>query len=210
MGWRKKSQRGAKRKRGSSAMRTATTRHKTKSSRSTIVCFFPTNDSSASDIRTYRHPDTPGVCGSNGTIDLQGYPLTSNSSIDGNGPLLIPHRSSEQDPRLEEMRDLEPGWNGYNAPVPSPLAIEYAAQFLRALHCVDYRPVRIGPSVMGGVGITFLSDWLEVFVEIYNNGDIYAMFSDDRDVEKDPQVIPYSDSNGFTDLLHEIGEFLNA
>ncbi len=80
--------------------------------------------------------------------------------------------------KLSKMDSLPPGWDGYSAPAPSETAITTAKSLLSAFLGEDFAPKRISPSAVGGVGITHKRESRKVYVEIYNSGEVYALFSD--------------------------------
>jgi hypothetical protein len=80
--------------------------------------------------------------------------------------------------KLEDLRQLKPGWNGYTAPVPSDTALRTASMFLDEMRTQGFEPTRLAPSAMGGVAITRRQGDRKGFVEFYNDGTVYALFSD--------------------------------
>src|SRR5437016_5492722 len=80
--------------------------------------------------------------------------------------------------RLDLIASLQPGWNGYSATVPSPLAVANARSFLIQLRASHLIPTRVAASVVGGVGVTRRDGQRKVYVEFYNNGSAHALFSD--------------------------------
>lgn len=75
---------------------------------------------------------------------------------------------------------LVTGWDGYNAKRPTILAIRRMGEFLDVLENYELEPVRIKPSVAGGVGITFRNCCRKCYVEICNDGTVCALFSDGK------------------------------
>ncbi len=112
----------------------------------------------------------------------------------------------EFEARVTEIEHYAKGWDGYQADPPGGLAIEYARRFSVALHDAgDIRPLCFNASVMGGVAFTFISEGREVFVEFYNDGTVYAMFSDRTHVELEPRIIPVRpDPGSLRNLVAEI------
>lgn len=82
--------------------------------------------------------------------------------------------------QLDAIAGLQPGWNGYTAPAPEGRAVDNARAVLDAAMEAGFPPTRVGPSVMGGAALIFRREQRKVFVEFYNNGTVYAMFSDGR------------------------------
>lgn len=82
--------------------------------------------------------------------------------------------------KLESFRTLLPGWDSYNAEPPSELAISNARRIIHLLWSIGNTvPVRISPSVEGGVGIIF-SGPKEKYadLECFNDGEILAITSE--------------------------------
>ena len=92
--------------------------------------------------------------------------------------------------RLTNLRGLKDRWNSYTAPRPDELAIRNAEAFLTAMRDADYEPTRLAPSAMGGVAITRRQDKRKVLVEFYNDGRVYALFSDRDTLAMDVQPVP--------------------
>jgi hypothetical protein len=79
---------------------------------------------------------------------------------------------------LYKIQILKPGWDGYDAPIPTRLAIEIARDYLFIADQLRFPPRRIEASVMGGVGITYRKDNRKVYLEFYNDGTAHSLFSD--------------------------------
>lgn len=109
---------------------------------------------------------------------------------------------------LDRMERLQEGWDGYRAPAPSKHAITLARSFLSTIKAFNPPPSRVAPSAVGGVGITFRNAGRETYVEFFNNGKIYALFSDQRYDPTNEPVKPYP--NAFKGLMNKIREFLDA
>ena len=88
------------------------------------------------------------------------------------------------------MRTLKDGWNGYSAPAPSRAALVNARSFLTTLMSVTYEPSRVSPSAVGGVGISHKKNGRRVYVEFFNDGAVFALFSDRQSEPISKQVIP--------------------
>jgi hypothetical protein len=80
--------------------------------------------------------------------------------------------------KFVQLSKLKDGWNGYAAPAPSEKAIALARSFVDILLKEKYEPKRLAPSAVGGVAVTQRSNNKKVFVEFFNDGTIYALFSD--------------------------------
>jgi hypothetical protein len=110
--------------------------------------------------------------------------------------------------KLDEMKRLQEGWNGYSAPVPSGAAIDTARSFLSILSSENYEPTKLAPSAVGGVGITRKEGGRRVYVEFFNDGEVFALFSDRKAEPVSKQVLP--GDRRYRALLKEIKEYLNA
>ena len=110
--------------------------------------------------------------------------------------------------KLHGFARLETGWNGSNAEAPSALAITTAEQFLNS--CPNWPPARIEPSAMGGVGITYRTGERRVYVEVYNDARIHALFSDRSGGELKMRTKPLTlDSSIMEEFFTEAIGFLN-
>src|SRR5262245_54926616 len=81
--------------------------------------------------------------------------------------------------KFSRISRLQEGWNGYTAPAPTETAVLLARSFIDMLVREKYEPRRLAPSVVGGVGVTQRKGKRSVYVEIYNDGRVLALFSDD-------------------------------
>lgn len=116
--------------------------------------------------------------------------------------------SAAMDAKFARLRQLAPGWNGYDAAPPSALAIQLAQVFVRQLNQEAYTPNRVAPSAVGGVGITQRADRRSVYVEFYNSGQILALYSDG---ETEPIIENIEPTNSsFGRLIKKMREYLNA
>lgn len=106
--------------------------------------------------------------------------------------------------QLSKLRD---GWNGYNAPAPSPRAIQTAQSFVDTLLKQKYQPKRLAPSAVGGVAVTQRNLDKKVYVEFFNDGTIFALFSDGSSEPMSKEVIPGYQS--FKALVKEMREYLD-
>ena len=87
------------------------------------------------------------------------------------------------DTLLASCKTLKEGWNGYTAPVPADRALESAGHFLAAMRVSRVVPTRVGPSAMGGIAVTRKVGDRKVLIELYNDGRVFALFSDRRSDE---------------------------
>lgn len=79
--------------------------------------------------------------------------------------------------KINGFGKLVRGWNGYDAVPPSTIACVSALAFLEILHAGSIETTRVAPSVVGGVGVTMKHADRKVYVEFYNDGGVYAMFT---------------------------------
>ena len=121
-------------------------------------------------------------------------------------PIRIPDHWLE---RLKSLRELEAGWNSYSAPAPSAVAIEQTELFLGIAYSRHIPPVRMEPSAMGGVGVTFIRGDREVVVEFYNSGTAHALLSDDSTDAMETRPVS-TDASGYTTFLDEVRAYLHG
>ena len=72
--------------------------------------------------------------------------------------------------RLNGMMNLSAGWDSYSAPAPVADTIVRARGLVDALLLHGYAVTHIGPSSLGGVGITVEQDETEYAIEFRNSG----------------------------------------
>ena len=75
---------------------------------------------------------------------------------------------------FEELKTLRQGWDSYDAPPPSAIAIANARRFVEL---AARKPERIAPSAVGGVGVSHRENGRKVYTEFYNDGRVYALYS---------------------------------
>jgi hypothetical protein len=138
----------------------------------------------------------PGSRG--GTAMSPDFQVTISESVD----------SSKWGVKLEHMRKLKAGWNGYSAQPPSHSAIVTAKSFLYALLDERSEPSRVAPSAEGGVGVTHKGKRRRVYVEFFNDGQVLALFSDGKSHPKSERINPGTDQ--FRALTKKIREYLDA
>jgi hypothetical protein len=80
--------------------------------------------------------------------------------------------------KIETCRTLKDGWNSYTAPAPNDKSLANAHLFLQVMQLEGIEPTRVGPSAMGGIAITRRVGSRKVFVEFYNDGRVYSLFSE--------------------------------
>jgi hypothetical protein len=101
--------------------------------------------------------------------------------------------------KLESLHSLKDGWNGYTAASPNAKSIENAHLFLQVMQLEAAEPTRVAPSAMGGVAITRRIGNRKVFVEFYNDGRVYSLFSEKS---SEMNVVPVAaDSLSFRALI---------
>lgn len=109
--------------------------------------------------------------------------------------------------KLEEYSGLAEGWDGYSAPAPTSAALDIVREFLSILRAHGLQPNRLKPSVTGGIGVTFCKGQRKSYVEFYNDGTVWALFSD---ADSDLRTRRVQSSRGdYGALVREIQEFLN-
>jgi hypothetical protein len=110
--------------------------------------------------------------------------------------------------KLESLHRLPGGWNGYDSPAPSGLAIGLARSFISGLLKHASAPSRLAPSAVGGVGVTRRHQGRKVYVEFFNDGQVIALFSDEVSEPRTKRVEPGYRS--FQELIGEMRDYLNA
>jgi hypothetical protein len=111
--------------------------------------------------------------------------------------------------QLASCKLLKEGWNGYTAQAPSDQAILLAERFLDAMRASDVLPTRVAPSAMGGVAVTRKVGTRKVLVESYNDGRVFALFSD-RGSEDLPVEEVKGDRTTFSAFITKMREFLDG
>jgi hypothetical protein len=111
--------------------------------------------------------------------------------------------------KLDSFRTLKDGWNGYSAPAPSPLAIDFAAHFLSLCQEHNLTPTRCAPSAVGGVGVTFRHDQRKGYVEFYNDGRVALLLADDATRELHTMQVEPTDEN-FRATIGEVRAFVDG
>ena len=110
--------------------------------------------------------------------------------------------------KFVQLTQLRDGWNGYDAPAPSAKAILTAQGFVETLLSQKYEPKRVAPSAVGGVGITQRNRNKKVYVEFFNDGKVFALFSDGNSEPVSKEIIP--GHQAFKALIKEMQEYLDA
>lgn len=109
--------------------------------------------------------------------------------------------------KFVQLSLLQEGWNGYDAPAPSPKAILTAQGFVETLLRENYEPKRVTASAVGGVAVTRRKGNKKVYVEFFNDGTVYALFSDGSSEPTSKEIIP--GYQAFKALLKEMQEYLD-
>ncbi len=87
---------------------------------------------------------------------------------------------------IEDTKLLKNGWDSYEAPAPTDIAISATRQLLNALKRISFLPTTIVPSAEGGIAVYFMKGDKIVFIENFNTGDsILAMY----DSNSEPQIL---------------------
>jgi hypothetical protein len=70
-----------------------------------------------------------------------------------------------------QVTTYEVGWDGYDAPVPNDVAINYGIELLNKLKNTELSPYSVLPSADGGIGISFRGkEGRRAALEILNDG----------------------------------------
>lgn len=110
--------------------------------------------------------------------------------------------------KFVQLSKLKDGWNGYAAPAPSEKAIALARSFVDMLIKEKYEPKRLAPSAVGGVAVSQRSNDRKVYVEFFNDGTIYALFSDGSSEPVSEEIRP--GYQAFKALVKRMRDYLNA
>lgn len=93
------------------------------------------------------------------------------------------------DDKLNNIYNLEEGWDSYKAPKINGTAIENARDYIKLLEDNRLYPTRLGPSVVGAVAITIRVGTRKAFIEFYNNGSACRMLCDDVTKQLDIKML---------------------
>lgn len=110
--------------------------------------------------------------------------------------------------KLDSFARLLTGWDGYTAPAPDRVAVNGARKFLEVAQRINFAPDRVKPSVVGGIGITFRKVSRKCYVEFYNNGTVYALFSDGESEPLAHQIRPLLSE--YEAVLKDARDYLNG
>jgi len=112
--------------------------------------------------------------------------------------------------RVENFANLNRGWNSYSAPPPNEMARETAKALLMSLSYNNLVPQHVNPSVVGGIGVTFIGGDKEVFIEITNENKVFLVLTDFALEDSDPIVKSLHEGESLgSQLSWEIQAFLS-
>jgi hypothetical protein len=117
-------------------------------------------------------------------------------------------RAAAWQTKFSQLSQLQNGWNGYDAPAPSAKAILMAQGFVETLLKEKYEPKRVAPSAVGGVAVTQRKHNRKIYVEFFNDGKIFALFSDGSSEPLSKEILPSHQS--FKALMKEMQEYLDG
>src|SRR6266404_996525 len=109
--------------------------------------------------------------------------------------------------KLEDLRELQAGWDGYDAPRPDKKALENVRAFLDALKLLeDLEIALLSASAVGGVGITFAVPGREAYVEFYNDGRVFTILSTGHE---EPRITEWK-KDTFSEALKSIRDYIHG
>ena len=79
--------------------------------------------------------------------------------------------------KLKELAKLQPDWHGGGADPPNSKAIKLANIGINCLKALDFPPTLISPSIMGGIGISFVFKGGYADIECFNEDGIVAVIA---------------------------------
>ncbi len=106
---------------------------------------------------------------------------------------------------LKAFFDLQAGWDGYDAEIPSREAITHARIAITNLQTLNILPNDVCPSVEGGTGIYFIRENKYADLEFFNTGELLVGLSDRVN---EPKVIELS-VDDIDAAIQRIIEFLD-
>jgi hypothetical protein len=108
--------------------------------------------------------------------------------------------------RVDAMRSLPIGWNGYGAEPPSAGACDDAVRVLQLATEMAVFPSTVSPSAEGGVAVSFVRGERVATIECLNDGSVLAVRSDR--VQRPEAWELTREHADIRDTLHRIAEFL--
>ncbi len=112
------------------------------------------------------------------------------------------------DKQLDKLKDLQFGWDGYDAEPPNDISFAWARKVLGALMEFDFEPARIVASAEGGVAFIFTRQDRYADIECLNSGALVAVMYDSQSEPVVWRVSP--DSQSIKEALEKICAFLTA
>jgi hypothetical protein len=114
----------------------------------------------------------------------------------------------ERNKQLDKLKDLELGWDSYDAEPPNDISFAWAREVLGALMEFNFEPTKIVASVVGGVAFIFTRQDRYADIECLNSGALVAVMYDSQSEPAVWRVSP--DSKSIKEALEKIRAFLNA
>jgi hypothetical protein len=109
---------------------------------------------------------------------------------------------------LDELSQLNDGWDSYDAPKPNLAARESARHVLEILNGHNRLPTAVVPSAEGGVGFAFSGKANRYAdIECLNSGEMLAVISDRV---SEPEVWTIGIESTLADTIERISTFLDA
>ena len=124
---------------------------------------------------------TVGIYRETGRNDeaVTSYATGVSTSLEQSAFWLTKVRFANARQRLSATASLPRGWDSYGAEAPNDIARGLAAKVLNALETATLAPMRLTPTVEGGIALSFVEAERRAVIEVYNTGEIAAaMYSD--------------------------------
>ncbi len=112
--------------------------------------------------------------------------------------------------QLNHLTTLQKGWDSYDAEPPNEAAITLARRILFVLEEKGFDPSHIGPSVEGGVAISFHPSSGNKYgdFEVFNSGEILVSWSNRKDICEVQEIRP--EENKLREAVERMCGFLNS
>lgn len=111
--------------------------------------------------------------------DLNKYILDSLAELREGQVKALNSRFAPLDRQLDSLSELHKGWDGYDAPSPTPQALSEARAVLGRLQRTLVTPQRVSASADGGVAFSFkASGNRRAQIEVLNTGEKFAHLYD--------------------------------